>query len=154
MSSPRPWRAGLLVFGLLAVGAALILATRGDDEPERVVLRGKTSRGQAIALVFHDGRLHSARTRAPVYCPVARVWRSVRWRPVNGLFGVFEQEGPRFAVRQRADARRTASKRPVVTLLEMRGRLDDHGESARGAIHARWESERSRCRATVRFRAG
>jgi hypothetical protein len=152
---PSPtWRAPLLVCGFLAACAALFLATHGDDDSDRVVLRGSTERGQRIALVLSDGRLDRVRTRVPVYCPVQRFWRSIRWRPVAGVFGLFEQHGPRVRVSQRADARRTASKRPQVTVLELEGRLAEDGKSARGTIDGRWQWEGSTCRAKVRFRAG
>ena len=118
------------------------------------MLSGRTERGQAVELLLRDGKLHSLRTRAPVYCPEQRVWRSIRWTPVAGLFGVFVQDGSSFRVRQRADARRTASKTADLTVIEMRGRLGDDGASAHGSIVARWRWERFTCRGSVRFRAG
>ena len=141
------------MYGLLAVCAAVVLATRGDDEPESDVLRGRTERGQAIEMVLQDGTLHSVRTRVPVYCPEQRVWRSIRWTPVLGSFGQFRQEGERFAVRQQANARRTAANEPDVTIITMRGRLAGDAESARGTMEGIWQWERFICRATVRFSA-
>ena len=130
-----------------------MLAACGGGDPERVVLRGTSERGHSIELVVVDGRLTSLRTRVPVYCPAQRVWRSIRWTPEAGLFGRFEQDGPRLLVRQRADARRGASNRPEVTVVAMRGQLAEDGGSARGTIESRWQRDGLTCRATVDFSA-
>jgi hypothetical protein len=129
----------------------LLARPEPEPEPELVTLEGRTSAGEPVKLRLVDRSLRSLRTRASVYCPEQRIRRTILWTPLSGSFGQFQQDGPRFRVRQKAEF--PVSRRHETELLEMRGRLAEDGRSARGTLEARWEWRRFDCRATVRFSA-
>jgi hypothetical protein len=125
-----------------------VLATRPDGEPEILMLKGRTSKGFPVALNFIDGELRSVSTAASLYCRDERFWSSITWGPVVGTAGRFEQDGPRFRVREKWGS--GPRERGVLTL---RGRLAGDGDSARGTIEGFWQSPEVICHSTVRFSA-
>jgi hypothetical protein len=111
------WRLRLVVYGLLAACALGVFAAmpRAEQQPERVVLEGRTARGDHIELVLYDGRLHSLSAKSVVHCPKPwRYWQRWDWHPIDGLPGMrFRQEGGRFHAVTRWSTR--AASRPAST---------------------------------------
>ncbi len=143
----------LVVYGLLAVCVALVLATRPGNEPDALALWGRTSKGLPLTLRFVDGELQSLVATASIYCPRQRHWDQIEWVLSDGSKGHFEQRGARFRVGERVEIG-GGTRPPDISTFAIRGRLDDEAESARGTISAHWRSGRTRCAASVRFSAG
>ena len=159
MSDPVPpaWRLRIAVYGLLAVCAALILATRPhDSEPDRTVLNGQTERGYLIQLVFLDGKLQGFDTTVSFECPDQRawpVWQAGLWSPTARASR--RQDGRRFWVRERFKL--PDYEPPGAFDYTMGGELADGESSAKGTLIARAVFGRGHdsvyCRGKVSFTA-
>jgi hypothetical protein len=141
-------RLRLIVYGLVAVCAALLLISRGGgSDDESATLRGSTTRGEPVSLKVVDGRVESFTAKIGVRCAFQRVWHGWVWS-ARGTFG---GEGKSFGY---SDGDRFPDGGRFTSVL--RGRLIGDGESARGTIETRgtWPGTgggRTPCQSSLAF---
>ncbi len=132
----------------MAAALALVLISRGGDEPEVAELTGRTTRGEPVVLKVVDGRVESFEVRTGASCAEQRVWHGWEW----SAHGPFGGEGRRFEF---ADRNRFPDGGRFISV--MRGRLIGDGSSARGTIDTRgsWPGKdgRTACQSTLAFEA-
>jgi hypothetical protein len=141
----------------------MVLAARPSDESAEaagVALSGRTSHRERIELYVAEGRVWRFSTRAWVWCGDSGRFYYWVWSPNLSMPDAeflatpgaeFSQNGTRFVVRDRDS---TIPMFSSSVRLELRGRLDEDGRSARGTLDAwvRQRGQRPPCFAQARFR--
>jgi hypothetical protein len=146
-------RLRVIVYGLVAACAALVLISRSDgggsSDSGATTLKGNTVRGEPVTLTVVNGRVDSFEAQVGVSCRFDRVWHGWQWS-VQGDFG---GEGRTFAY---SDSNRFPDGGRVRSV--MRGRfIGDGTTTARGTIDTRgtWPGPKVRtpCDSSLTFEA-
>jgi hypothetical protein len=93
------WKLRVIVYGSLAIVAALVLtAGGGDDVP--VFLEGRTDQGNTFRMELEDGRPKNVGTYLDATCEDGRPWRA-RWWSFDGRTTRFRFDDGKLDVREK-----------------------------------------------------
>jgi hypothetical protein len=131
------WKLRAIVYGMLAVVAALVLWQSGalaDGPKQPHVLEGWTDQGQTIQVVVLDGRVVDFdASHVGSRCGAGRWW-SVRWYPSSAQGNVsYRQDGTAFWLHERPAAGYGESLAARVNAY-MHGTVAGHDEAVSGSL--------------------